>query len=173
MSQDFIKHLHHSKIKELLTVISLHYPELFKAENISDELKYLEQHISYYSKYITSSAPSTSQPINQNLNKKQNHSKLLRKLQCKARVYNPIINKINGQIVDKIPSKYKVINFNDIDCNAFNKKYSLGTQCLNKCANIQDSIYCTLHTKHLIHGDFTTSPDGELIFHFIKENKLL
>ena len=81
--------------------------------------------------------------------------------------------KLDSAILDKIPDKFKVIDFIKLDCKQFTKRYELGSRCSNKQSLKLKSKYCALHTKHLIHGDFFTDPEAELIFHFMKENKLL
>ena len=37
----------------------------------------------------------------------------------------------------------------------------------------KDNNYCNLHSKHLIHGDYSETPNKELCYHFIKDGKYL
>ena len=215
-TEQFIKQLHHNRIKELLTIISINYHDLFKAEYIEDELAYLEEHIKYAPIAKKSQPPllATKSPKKTQVESQSPQSQQSPINRCNARVYGPITKKIDSDsvararkldletdsnrvararkldletdsnsvararkldsaILDKIPDKFKVIDFIKLDCKQFTKRYELGSRCSNKQSLKLKSKYCALHTKHLIHGDFFTDPEAELIFHFMKENKLL
>lgn len=167
---EFIKQLQHRKLHELLTVISSHYPTEFKSQYIKNELAYLEQHIIYTP--ITTIKASKNIPQNTTKPKK-NKKPISAEQRCNARVYGPIYDKGKKPIipVEKISAEFRIIDFKDIKCDRFNEKYQCGNRCANK--HRQDSTYCGLHAKHLIHGDFNIPPSAELIYHFIRENKLL
>ena len=73
--------------------------------------------------------------------------------------------------INNIETKYKVIDYKDIDLEEFTKKYIIGSRCSK--SKIKENKYCKLHANHLIHGDYFEIPSKELCYHFIKDGKYL
>ena len=73
--------------------------------------------------------------------------------------------------VNNIESRFKVSNYKKLNVNEFTSKYTIGMRCSKIKYN--NTKYCKLHTKHLIHGDYLEKPSKELCYHFLKDGKYL
>ena len=170
------------KLINLLTVISKHNPNTFKKEYIQKELDLIKTSLTKTSLTKTS-LPKTSLPKNNksakqtsltktSLTKKIYIKKNNSKNKCCARVWSKIIlDKQTKKKVSEIDKVFKVIDFNDINNELFNVKYTIGERCKKNKHNT--SNYCKLHLTHLIHGNYKEKPSKELCYHFMKDGKYL
>jgi len=154
----FYKEFTQLKIKELLTVISKHYPDKFTNDKVLLELDIITQHIQF---------DSNSKIRKQTQIKKQ---KIDESNQCIARSWDSIYNKLDQKPILQIPKKFKCKDLEQFKLQEFNDLYTLGKRC--KLKKIDDK-YCKLHKTHLIHGNYNESPTSELCYHFIKDNKII
>ena len=168
MQAIIINNIIDSRIRELLDTISTKYPNEFAKSLCENEMLYIKSHI----RMQNIKQKDKNKKVKQNIVIKR---KLPIEQQCCGRVWHDgIFNKKTLKVVDDIDSKFKVIDFADLDMNAFNDKYMLGLKCKKaKDTNNKDSKYCKLHNIHLIHGDYLETPDAELCYHFIKDGKYL
>lgn len=173
VSDKFIKKLTETKIRELLTAISIQYPTEFKKSYIKSELEYILKHVTMQNLDPIKLKESKAKYKAAYAKKRQNASIISDSDRCTGRVWGNIFEIKDNNILEPIntlPSQYKVINFDDIDLDEFNSTYVIGNRCKTK--KIGDK-YCKRHSEHLIHGDFFEKPSAELCFHYIKDNKLL
>ena len=155
-----------NKINNILTIINKTYPEKFKKEYIEIELNYIKTNINLVSTINKINLSSTKET------KVKKEKKVDDINRCCGRIWSDsIFYKQTMKKVNELPNHFKVIDFKDIDIDKFNNNYILGLQCKNK--KINDSIYCKLHSTHLIHGDFKKLPNKELCYHFIKDGNYL
>ena len=164
---NIIEKISETKLRQLLEIISKHYPTKFKFKDINTEVEYLKNHIIFkpYIKNIvrtSTSHPSTSHYIN----------RLSKENQCCARVWNDyIFDRTSMTKITELPELFKVNDFKNINIKKFNSKYIIGLQCRRK--KYKESSYCKMHVEHLIHGDFNELPNKEICYHFMKDGKYL
>lgn len=173
--EDILDRLVDSRIKTLLETININYPDKIKKSDIEKEIIYIKERVNWKKiksiKSLESKKPlypkKSLEPKNKEVNKELNKAN-----QCSGRIWtNYIVYKKNNKKVDNIIDKFKVDDFNDLDEKDFNSKYIIGLRCSK--TKYDDSKYCKLHTKHLIHGDYSESPNKELCYHFMKNGKYL
>ena len=181
--QEILDKLVDSRIHNLLEIININYPDKFKKEQIEKEFNHIKKHINWQTylkrdnkkiRIAQSQSVKPVQPVHpiQFIKIKQKQIPKINPNQCSGRIWsNYIFNKTNNIKLDDIDNKFKVDDFNDLDIKDFISKYNIGLRCRNN--KTQTSKYCKLHSKHLIHGDYLTSPDKELCYHFIKDGKYI
>ena len=190
----FISTIIDSRIKSILETISLNYPEKFSKILIDKEFEYIKKHIilEKSNKINTiNTINADDENIDETIVKKHIIKKKLIKIkhihinkpilkkkiinieeQCTGRVWNDsIFSKQNMKKINDIESKYKVLDYKDIDLKSFTEKYVIGSRCSK--SKLKGEKYCKLHTNHLIHGDYLEIPSKELCYHFIKDGKYL
>jgi hypothetical protein len=170
----FLEMLKRHKLHNLLTTISNLYPDKFNKSNIYKELDFLIKNIDR--KIIIPKVRIAVHTYSSNHKIKKRKVKLGNELLCSARIWGNIYLKENGNptnIIDKstLDDQFKVNDFNKLNMTEFNKKYIIGSRCINRKAN--NGKYCKLHSKHLIHGDYLDLATNDLCYHFLKDNKLL
>ena len=192
----FMINLIDSRIKSILKTISLNYPEKFSKILIDKEVEYIKKHIVLEYLNIIN-IKDDKLDVKHIIKKKiikikhiqiknivvKPFEKLIEKPvvkkriinieeQCSGRVWtDSIFSKKNKEKINNIETKYKVIDYKDIDLEDFTKKYIIGSRCSK--SKIKENKYCKLHANHLIHGDYFEIPSKELCYHFIKDGKYL
>jgi len=180
--QDILK----KRITELLTIIHNNCKTQFTKDDIQTELNIILEKIELLNQFqnnkcntgdinniISNNIISNNIISNNNIdtiNNSNNNSNL-----CNARIWGKgiIYNIKTGEKVKKIPEKYNVTDFADINEKLFNKNFVIGCKCKRKKIDVPGSEYCRQHTIHLPHDNFTKPPDKELIFHYLKEGKYI
>ena len=158
-----------NKIRLLLEIIHKNYNTKFKKENITKELEYIIKHVNIIIKEpeLLEEQALATQPIPK---KKSRH--IQDEFRCCGRSWNSdIFDRHTMTKIKEIDTMFKVIDFNDININKFNKKYILGIQC--KKPKYKNNDYCKLHSHHLIHGNYKEMPTKEICYHFMKDGKYL
>lgn len=169
--QDILK----KRITELLTIIHNNYKIQFTKDDIQTELNIILEKIELNqfqnNKCNTGDTGTTCNKSITNSNNNSNNNSNL----CNARIWGKgiIYNIKTGEKVKKIPEKYNVTDFADINEKLFNKNFVIGCKCKRKKIDVLGSEYCRQHTIHLPHDNFTKPPDKELIFHYLKEGKYI
>ena len=150
--QDILDKLVDSRIKNLLEIININYPDKLKKSYIEKEIVYIKEHINWQKvKSKKSLEPKKTIEPKKSLEPKKRE--INKANQCSGRIWtNQILNRKTNKKVNIIIDKFRVDDFNDLDEKEFNSKYIIGLRCSKKKAN--DNKYCNLHTKHLIHGDY-------------------
>jgi hypothetical protein len=173
--QNILDKLVDSRIRNLLEIISINYPDKFKKNDIGKEIIYIKKNIKWEKQNNKKKIKlkQSPEPKKQKSQKSQKPVKIIEKeKQCQGRIWqDSILNKKTEIIVNSIETKFKVDNFNDIDLKDFNSKYIIGKRCSKN--KLEKDKYCKLHSKHLIHGDYLENPNKELCYHFIKNGKYL
>ena len=191
--QDILNNLVDSRILNLLEIININYPDKFKKTDIETEITYIKKHINWKTQNIKTTYVKKNKDnkdikknkIKKNLIKLNKHSKIKEKekkkekekekeidIQCSGRTWSDyILNKNTMKKINDIDEKFKVNDYNILDLKDFNSKYIIGLRCSKK--HIENSKYCKLHSKHLIHGNYLEIPNKELCYHFIKDGKYL
>ena len=173
------------KLINLLTVISKNNPDTFKKEYINSELELIKNNLSIIYTIVSKECNKKIKvkkkyykPIQTNKTTKTNYSKTNyskktnSKNNCLARVWSDtIVDKNTLTKVIELDKLFKVKDFNAINNDIFNEKYSLGKQCTKH--TYANTNYCKLHLTHLIHGNYKEKPSKELCYHFMKEGKYL
>ena len=182
---NLIEKIIEDKIRLLLNIINKNYSSKFKKEYIDKEIEYIKTHIlfkPYIKKIILPPKkflklkykPKIKTKHIKNINKNININKHIntKEHMCCARVWNDdIFERTTMNKVKDIKKIFKVIDFKDINIEEFNKTYIIGLQCKKK--KYKNNNYCSLHSKHLIHGNYTEKPSKELCYHFMKDGKYL
>ena len=170
------------RVFTILETINKSYPDKFKKTDIKKEHAILMQHIKFNNTHCDISKNETKQKTIPEQKGKYKLKKLKRiefkkviksipdSIKCNARVWsNHIISIKTGKKVNKIDEEFMGSDYRRLDVDEFLKKYKIGNRCKNK--KIDDGKYCTLHSEHLVHGDFSEKPSKEICFHFIKDAK--
>jgi hypothetical protein len=195
--ENIIENIIDSRIKNLLEIININYPDKFNKQLIDKEFKYIKNHIKFikYKKNktpkikdtesndsisetttseTTTSETTTSEKTITSKIKTQIKTQILENNQCCARTWNHnIIDRKTDINIEKnkLDPIFNVFNYKDINNKLFNNKYKIGLRCKN--VKYLDTVYCKLHNKHLIHGNYNEIPSKELCYHFIKDGKYL
>lgn len=186
--KDTINNIIDFRLKSILEIISLNYPEKFSKKLIDKEFEYIKKHI-ILEKINTINTEDNILDDNEIDEKHIIKNKIIKikhiqikhsvvkkviniEEQCLGRVWNDsIFSRKTQKKINNIETKYKVLNYKDINLEEFTKKYIIGSRCSK--LKIKEGKYCKLHTKHLIHGDYLEIPSKELCYHFIKDGKYL
>lgn len=187
--ENIIENIIDSRIKNLLEIININYPDKFNKQLIDKEFKYIKHHIKFIKykklkkKNTETTETNTSETTTSETNTNEtNTSKIktpiktpiLDNNQCCARTWNHnIIDRKTDINIEKnkLDPIFNVFNYKDINNKLFNNKYKIGLRCKN--VKYLDTVYCKLHNKHLIHGNYNEIPSKELCYHFIKDGKYL
>jgi len=184
--QEILDNIVDSRIQNLLEIISINYPKNFKNTDIKKELIYIKKHIFWKTKVNISKPKDKDKNKNKDVNKNVARTKFKKKNKtkdktkdktkeinkCSGRIWSKyILNSKNMKQINDIEDKFKIDDFNDLDIKDFNSKYIVGLRCSKQ--KMQNSKYCKLHDKHLIHGDYLKSPNKELCYHFMKDGQYL
>ena len=180
MEENIVNKIIENKIRTLLEIINKNYPIKFKKENIDKELEYIINHININIKNNDTKLeiePIQKQTTNIKVKTKSKSLNLVipDENRCCARCWNDVIFYRDTMLkVTEIDTIFKVGDFKDIKIKKFNKKYILGLQCKkSKSESSENSKYCKLHTRHLIHGNYNDMPSKEICYHFMKDGKYL
>ena len=185
MEETILNKIIEKKMRTLLDIINKNYPIKFKTENIDKELEYIIKHINIIVKDTNTQLeiePIQKQSTNSKLKLKTNPKSLTLNIaialenRCCARCWHDgdIFDRETMTKIKDIDRIFKVIDFKDINIKKFNKKYILGDQCKkSKTTSSENSKYCKLHSKHLIHGNYNDIPSKEICYHFMKDGKYL
>jgi hypothetical protein len=200
--QSIIENIVDSRVKNLLEIINYHFPDKLDKKLIQSEFEYIKKSIILTKQEPNNKANNNANvedsddneeeseesetdddieedipthkyiPIRKQLIKVKKRIDL--EARCSGRIWYKNI-KYRTTLLDvakeKMEKKFKVSHFKDINLKAFTTKYIIGSRCSNSKTN--ESKYCKLHTKHLIHEDYLETPSKLLCYHFLKHGKYL
>ena len=163
-----------NQISKILTTISTNYPKIFPKDNIDLELRFLMNNIVLEEvdyKLFEKKKQRNNDKTNINEIRKNTFIADNDESRCCARVWGNIYNKSTNEKIMTVDKMFNVENYKLLDVKKFNELYNIGTRCKKKIQ--KDSKYCSLHSVHLIHGDYFDIPNQELCHHFLKDNKFI